>query len=328
VSQPAIVAEGLTKSFGETQALAGLNLAADEGTVLGVLGPNGAGKTTAVRILTTLLTPDRGHATVAGLDVVKDAAALRAQIGLAGQYAAVDENLTGRENLEMVGRLYHLGRAPARQRAGELLEHFELGLAEDRLVRTYSGGMRRRLDLAAALVARPPVIFLDEPTTGLDPRSRNQLWETIEARVAAGTTVLLTTQYLDEADRLADRIAVVDRGTVIAEGTSDELKARVGGERLVVTVEEGAQPAAAVSALAPMAAESPTVEERNVSLPLQRRRGEIAEAVRRLDEAGVGIEDIGVHRPTLDDAFIALTGHVAEVAKDEESVEDTEEAAA
>jgi ABC-2 type transport system ATP-binding protein len=296
--------------------------------VLGVLGPNGAGKTTAVRILTTLLVPDEGRARVAGLDVVRDAGALRAEIGLAGQYAAVDENLTGKENLEMVGRLYHLGGRAARQRAGELLEHFELSFADDRLVRTYSGGMRRRLDLAAALVARPAVIFLDEPTTGLDPRSRNQLWETIEARVAAGTTVLLTTQYLDEADRLADRIAVVDQGTVIAEGTSDELKARVGGERLVVTVEEGAPPAAAVSALAPMAAEPPTVEERDVSLPLRRRRGEIAEAVRRLDEAGVGIEDIGVHRPTLDDAFIALTGHVAEVAKDEESAEAEEEAAA
>jgi ABC-2 type transport system ATP-binding protein len=328
VSGPAILAEGLAKSFGETKALAGLDLVAEEGTVLGVLGPNGAGKTTAVRILTTLLAPDEGRATVAGLDVVRDADALRSQIGLAGQYAAVDENLTGKENLEMVGRLYHLGGAASRQRAGELLEHFELSFAADRLVRTYSGGMRRRLDLAAALVARPPVIFLDEPTTGLDPRSRNQLWETIEARVAAGTTVLLTTQYLDEADRLADRIAVVDRGTVIAEGTSDELKARVGGERLVVTVEEGAQPAAAVSALAPMADEAPAVEDRNVSLPLQRRRGEIAEAVRRLDEAGVGIEDIGVHRPTLDDAFIALTGHAAEMAEDEESAEDAQEAAA
>jgi len=328
VSGPAILAEGLAKSFGETRALAGLDLVAEEGTVLGVLGPNGAGKTTAVRILTTLLAPDGGRARVAGLDVVRDAGALRSQIGLAGQYAAVDENLTGAENLEMVGRLYHLGGRAARERAGELLEHFELGFAADRLVRTYSGGMRRRLDLAAALVARPPVIFLDEPTTGLDPRSRNQLWETIEARVAAGTTVLLTTQYLDEADRLADRIAVVDQGTVIAEGTSDELKARVGGERLVVTLEEGAEPAAAVSALAAMADEAPAVEDRNVSLPLQRRRGEIAEAVRRLDEAGVGIEDIGVHRPTLDDAFIALTGHAAETAEDEESAEDTQEAAA
>ncbi|HYI98916.1 MAG TPA: ATP-binding cassette domain-containing protein [Thermoleophilaceae bacterium] len=328
MSGPAILAEGLAKSFGETRALAGLDLVAEEGTVLGVLGPNGAGKTTAVRILTTLLAPDGGRARVAGLDVVRDAGALRSQIGLAGQYAAVDENLTGAENLEMVGRLYHLGGRAARERAGELLEHFELGFAADRLVRTYSGGMRRRLDLAAALVARPPVIFLDEPTTGLDPRSRNQLWETIEARVAAGTTVLLTTQYLDEADRLADRIAVVDQGTVIAEGTSDELKARVGGERLVVTLEEGAEPAAAVSALAAMADEAPAVEDRNVSLPLQRRRGEIAEAVRRLDEAGVGIEDIGVHRPTLDDAFIALTGHAAETAEDEESAEDTQEAAA
>ncbi len=326
MTQYAIRAEGLEKSFGDTRALCGLDLAAAEGTVLGILGPNGAGKTTAVRILTTLLVPDGGRATVAGLDVVRDAAALRSQIGLAGQYAAVDENLTGKENLEMVGRLYHLGGAPSRERAGELLERFELGFAADRLVRTYSGGMRRRLDLAAALVARPPVLFLDEPTTGLDPRSRNQLWETIEGRVAAGTTVLLTTQYLDEADRLADRIAVIDQGTVIAEGTSDELKARVGGERLEVRLEDGSRPEAAVAALAPMAEEAPAVRDRTVSLPLTRRQGEIAEAVRRLDEAGVGIEDIGVHRPTLDDAFMSLTGHAAE-ERAENGEGDREEAA-
>ena len=311
-SDLAIEAEGLRKSYGEVHALAGVDLHVATGTVLGLLGPNGAGKTTAVRILTTLLVPDAGSARVAGRDVVADAAALRARIGLAGQYAAVDENLTGLENLEMVGRLYHLGGKEARRRAAELLEVFELSDAGRRMAKTYSGGMRRRLDLAAALVARPAVIFLDEPTTGLDPRSRQNLWEVIEARVAAGTTVLLTTQYLDEADRLADSIAVIDHGRVIAEGTSDQLKDRVGGERLEVTLEDEAQAEIAIGALASMTDERPRAEDGVIRLPLRQRRGSIAEGVRRLDEAGVGIEDIAMRRPTLDDVFIRPTGHAAE----------------
>jgi len=289
--------------------------------VLGLLGPNGAGKTTAVRILTTLLRPDAGTARVAGLDVVREAAKLRSRIGLAGQYAAVDENLTGAENLEMVGRLYHLPKGEPRRRAAELLDRFGLSEAADRLVRTYSGGMRRRLDLAAALVARPPVLFLDEPTTGLDPRSRLDLWETIEGRVAEGTTVLLTTQYLDEADRLADRIAVIDHGRLLAEGSSDELKDQVGGERLDVTLEEGSDAEAAIAALAPMGSDRPTASNSVLDVPLRQRQGAIAEAVRRLDEAGIGIDDIAVRTPTLDDVFLSLTGHAAETAEDEEEVE-------
>jgi ABC-2 type transport system ATP-binding protein len=311
-TEAAIEVQGLRKSYGDVQALDGIDLRVRPGTVLGLLGPNGAGKTTAVRILTTLLPPDAGTARVTGLDVVRDAAALRARIGLAGQYAAVDENLTGRENLEMVGRLYHLGGAVARSRADELLEHFGLSDAARRVARTYSGGMRRRLDLAAALVARPPVLFLDEPTTGLDPRSRIGLWGTIEERVAGGTTVLLTTQYLDEADRLADRIAVIDQGRVIAEGTSDQLKGRCGGERLEVTLEDSSQAEAALAALAPMSEGTPASEDGMVRIPMSQRRGVIAEAVRRLDAEGVGVADIGIGRPTLDDVFLTLTGHAAE----------------
>jgi ABC-2 type transport system ATP-binding protein len=310
----------LHKSYGDVQALRGVDLRVDTGSVFGLLGPNGAGKTTAVRILTTLLDPDEGSARVAGFDVVRDAARVRQHIGLAGQYAAVDENLTGFENLEMVGRLYHLGRGHSRERARELLASFDLSEAGDRLVRTYSGGMRRRLDLAAALVAKPPVLFLDEPTTGLDIRSRIGLWDAIEALVSEGTTVLLTTQYLDEADRLADRIAVIDQGLVIAEGTPEELKNQVGGERLEIHLCDGARGEEAVSALASIASDRPFLEDGTVRVPVSERRGTIADAVRRLDEAGIAIDDIAVSTPTLDDVFLTLTGRPVEQESEEAEV--------
>ena len=324
---PAILVEGLVKSFGAVRALDGVDLEAAPGTVLGVLGPNGAGKTTTVRILSTLLSPDAGMARVAGLDVVRDAGRLRARIGLAGQNAAVDENLTGLENLTLVGRLYGERRRAAQARGRELLERFDLTDAAERVAKTYSGGMRRRLDLAAALVARPPVLFLDEPTTGLDPRSRMELWVTIEDLVADGTTVLLTTQYLDEADRLADRIAVIDRGTVIADGTADELKDRVGGERLEVHLTDGTEPLEAAWVLGGMAGEPPQIDGRTVRLPVERGSGAIMEAIRRLDEANLSVDDVAVRRPTLDDVFLSLTGHAAE-SESESNVEPELEVAA
>lgn len=307
-----IEVSGLVKRFGEVCALDGLDLTAQQGQVLGLLGPNGAGKTTLVRVLATLLKPDQGTATVLGLDVQNDAPQLRERIGLAGQYAAVDENLTGLENLTMVGRLYGKQRSSAKARGRELLERFDLMEAAGRPTKTYSGGMRRRLDLAAALVARPPVLFLDEPTTGLDPRSRLSLWAVIEGLVAEGTTVLLTTQYLEEADRLADTIAVIDHGRLIAEGSSDELKDHLGGERLEVRLEQDSDLDRAINALVPMSDERPASEGKLVRVSVRERTGAIVEAVRLLSEADVGVDDLSLRRPTLDDVFLALTGHAAE----------------
>ena len=309
-----IQAEGLSLRYGTVQALDGLDLAVRAGTVVGLLGPNGAGKTTTVRILTTLLRADAGRASVLGLDVVRDARVLRSRIGVSGQYAAVDEDLTGRENLEMVGRLYHLGARPSRARADELLERFDLVDAARRPVKQYSGGMRRRLDLAGALVAQPEVLFLDEPTTGLDPRSRLGMWEVIADLVAEGTTVLLTTQYLEEADRLADRIAVIDRGRVIAEGTSDTLKAEVGGERVEVTVGPDADLAVARELLRPLAVGEIGTDEhtRTLTAPVSGGTGTLVTALRALDDAGVPVLDAGLRRPTLDDVFLTLTGHAAQ----------------
>ncbi len=313
-----ITAEGLVKVYrsrkSEVRALDGLDLAVSEGTVLGLLGPNGAGKTTTVRILATLLRPDQGRASVYGMDVVRDAQALRAVIGLSGQYAAVDENLTGAENLWMFGRLYQLSGAEARRRAGELLEQFGLTDAADRTIKTYSGGMRRRLDLASALIGRPRLLFLDEPTTGLDPRSRLGLWDVIRGLVHDGTTLLLTTQYLEEADALADRIAVVDHGTIIARGTADELKSQVGGERIEVVVRHPGDIARAGAILVRDTQHEFTVDEhtRRLTVPTDGGASRLVVIARDLLEDGVDIDDIGLRRPTLDDVFLTLTGHAAE----------------
>jgi len=315
-ARPAIVTEGLHKSFGKTHALDGLDLVADAGSILGVLGPNGAGKTTVVRILTTLLLPDRGRATVARLDVVREARAVRTHIGLAGQYAAVDEALTGYENLKMFGQLYHLSSARAKRRADELLAEFDLVEAAGRLVKTYSGGMRRRLDLAASLIVAPPILFLDEPTTGLDPRGRLAVWEVISSLVAEGTTVLLTTQYLEEADHLAHQIAVIDRGRVIAKGTAEELKARVGGERLELTVAPGSDLQTAKQALGPHSVGEIQIarEHRQLAVPVRDGAQQLAAIVRDLDAAHITVEELALRRPSLDDVFLALTGRAAVAA--------------
>jgi ABC-2 type transport system ATP-binding protein len=313
MTDPMVVAEGLHKSFGATHALQGLDLTVNAGSICAVLGPNGAGKTTAVRILTTLSDPDAGHARIAGLDVVRDAAKVRARIGLAGQFAAVDEKLTGRGNLRMFGRLYHLPRRDARRRADELLEQFGLIEAADRPVGTYSGGMRRRLDLITCLIQRPEVLFLDEPTTGLDPRSRGEIWDSIRALVADGTTVLLTTQYLDEADHLADDIAVVDHGQVIATGTPDELKAVIG-DRLDVELEDADALQTASAVLSTLAGIEPTKEDDRLSVPLAGRSLRLAEIVRELDRAGVAAADVRLRRPTLDEVYLRLTDRKETVA--------------
>ncbi len=305
-----VLVENLVKTYGgEVRALDGVSFSVPAGTVLGLLGPNGAGKTTAVRILTTLLTPDSGHAEVAGIDVVADPAGARRVIGLAGQYAAVDEMLTGEENLMLAGRLNHLSRGECRQRARDLLEQFGLADAGNRLLKTYSGGMRRRLDLAAALVARPPVLFLDEPTTGLDPRSRSDLWQVIEELVAEGATVLLTTQYLEEADRLADNICVIDHGRVIAEGTAAELKARLGAAVVEVTLANDASTEAALRVLDGAGDGAPSRDGTLLHIAAPAGPATLAEVVRRLDAAAIAPTGLQLRQPSLDDVFLALTGH-------------------
>jgi ABC-2 type transport system ATP-binding protein len=311
---PAVEAVGLVKRFGDVEALRGVDLTVDRATVLGVLGPNGAGKTTAVRILTTLLKPDAGRALIDGIDVVAQPQLARTRIGLTGQYAAVDERLTGIENLEHVGRLFHQSKRDARARGSELLERFDLVGAADRAASTYSGGMRRRLDLAMSLIGRPSVLFLDEPTTGLDPRSRLAMWDLIDELVASGMTTLLTTQYLEEADRLAHQIAVIDHGQVIERGTPDELKRRVGGEQIEVLVCRPEDASPAIDALAEFACGDAHVERdgRRVVIPVREVHGLVPLAVRKLDDVGIDIDDVGVRHSTLDDVFFALTGRPAE----------------
>ncbi|WP_261718720.1 ATP-binding cassette domain-containing protein [Streptomyces sp. FZ201] len=315
----AVRAEALEKRYGAKRALDGFDLAVREGTVHGLLGPNGAGKTTAVRILSTLLRLDGGRATVAGLDVARQPREVRARIGLTGQYAAVDEVLTGRQNLEMFGRLFHLGRRRAADRATELLEQFDLTDAAGKGVGAYSGGMRRRLDLAASMILAPAVLFLDEPTTGLDPRSRGEVWESVRALVAGGTTVLLTTQYLEEADKLASRITVIDQGRAIADDTPDGLKGLVGGDRIEVVVAARSEIPRAVKVVSRVSEGEPEAEEEElrVHAPVTDRVGALTEVARTLQDEGVRVEDIGLRRPSLDDVFLRLTGHRTETTQKE-----------